>query len=244
VKGDSKLNKQTLERGPFLLAIFLLFGILEFEHGSRPAAAESELSAAYAQFLPITFAESCVPRPLIAPNDPDKDLALENGITDVRASNGLPMLKHSDKIAQAVLRHSNDMAANEIDGHIGSDGSDTGDRLSGACYHWLTYGEIVAGGYRSPAEVIAAWMSSPSHADIILSNEYTEFGAAYAYNKNSKYKHYYTVDFALRDTALNIVPRDYYSCSYSIKDESGESWLNLYSIWPCEDLLSGLESTR
>ena len=77
-------------------------------------------------------------------------------------------------------------------------------------------------------------MGSPGHRDIILSNEYAEFGAAYAYNKNSTYKHYYTVDFALRDTELRVTSRDYYFCSYSIKDERGESWINLYSIWPCD----------
>lgn len=246
MKGDCDLNKHTLVRGFFLSAIFILFGILELEQGYRPAAAEADLSAAYAQYLPITIAESCIPRPLILPGDPEKDLAVENGINTVRANHGLPALNHSAKIAQAALRHSNDMAANNLEGHIGSDGSNPGDRLNDACYRSLAYGEIIAGGYRTPAEVIAAWMGSPGHADIILSNEYTEFGAAYAYNKNSTYKHYYTVDFALRDTTatLNVGPGDYNSCSFSIKDESGESWLNLYSLWPCEKFLSDLVSTR
>ena len=104
------MNKHKLVRGSFLLAVFLLFGILEFEQGYRPAAAEADLSAAYAQYLPITFADSCIPRPLILPNDPEKDLALENGINEVRVKHGLSNLNSSAKIAQAALRHSNDMA--------------------------------------------------------------------------------------------------------------------------------------
>ena len=244
MKGDCDLNKHTLVRGSFLLAIFLLFGILEFEQGSRLAAARADLSSAYAQYLPITFAESCIPRPLIIPNDPKKDQALENGINEVRANHGLPGLKNSAKITQAALRHSNDMAANNVKGHIGSDGSDPGDRLRDACYHWQAYGEVVAGGYRSPADAIAGWMNSPDHKDVILSNLFTEFGAAYAYNKNSEYKHYYTVDFGLRGTVLNVAPREYYFCSYSRKDESGEIWLNLYSVWPCDQVLDSSIGTK
>ena len=169
-----------LVRGSLLVAFVLLFSQLAFEQSPQPAAAEADRSIAYGQYLPISYAESCIPRPLILPNDPEKDLALEIGINAVRANHGLPALNHSNKIAQAALRHSNDMAYNGITGHIGSDGSNLGDRLNDACYHWLAYGEIIAGGYRSPADAIAAWVGRPDHKDNILSNEFTEFGSAYS----------------------------------------------------------------
>ncbi len=240
MKGDYTVNRQTLVRRSLLLTSIFLFGLLVFGQGLRLAAAVVDQPAAYGQYLPITYAESCTPRPFISPNDPEKDAALETGINDVRMNNGLPILKHSNKISQAALRHSNDMAYNGVTNHIGSDGSDPGDRLNDACYHWQAYGEVLAGGYRSSAEAIAAWMDSPDHKDIILSDVFTEFGGAYAYNKNTPYKHFYTVDFGLRDTASGVNVKDYYTCTYTSEDEVGVIWLNLYSIWPCEDLLSSL----
>ena len=69
-----------LVRGSLLVAFVLLFTQLAFEQNPQPAAAEADRSIAYGQYLPISYAESCIPRPLILPNDPEKDLALENGI--------------------------------------------------------------------------------------------------------------------------------------------------------------------
>jgi uncharacterized protein YkwD len=204
--------------------------------------AKNDVSVAFGQYLPITFAESCVPRPLIPPNDPDKDLALENGINQIRANHGMPLLKHSDKIAQAALRHSNDMAHNGFVDTVGSDGSDPGDRAENACYHWQAYDEIIVAGPRTPNDAIAAWMSNQVYKDYILSNDFTEFGAAYSYNKNTDYKHYYTVDFGLRDFTSSSTQKGYYSCTYATHDETGAIWLNLYSIGPCDELISSLSS--
>ncbi len=245
MKGGCDLNKHALVRGTLLLTFILLFGLVVFEQNSQPVNAKDDISLAYDQFLPIVYTDTCVPRPLIPPNDPDKDLALESGINEVRVNHGSSALKHSDKISQAALRHSNDMAHNGFVDTIGSDGSDPGDRLNDACFHWRVFGEVVAGGYPSPSEAIAGWMED--YKDVILSNKYNEFGSAYAYNKNSEYKHYYTVDFGLRDLAANVVHKDYYTCSYTDYGETGVIHLNLYSIWPCDQLLesqNGVDSHR
>jgi len=237
------LKRYTLLRGRFKFAVILLFGLIVLNGSSRQTAAQGALLRAYVQYLPLLFTDTCVPRPYIPPNDPKKDLALEKEINKIRENFGLRTLKHSDKIAQAALRHSNDIAFNNISDHIGSDGSTPGDRLNDACYHWQVYGEIIAGSdSRGIDDVIVAWMNSPSHREIILEDIFTEFGGAYAYNKNRKYKYYYTVDFGVRYLNTQSIQRDYYACKYSWEDAEGVIWLNLYSVWPCEKLLPGLKN--
>jgi len=54
------------------------------------------------------------------------------------------------------------------------------DRLAAAQYVWEAYGENVAMGQRSAAEVVSAWMKSPGHRANILNPRYTELGIGYA----------------------------------------------------------------
>jgi uncharacterized protein YkwD len=53
------------------------------------------------------------------------------------------------QLEQAALVHSNDMYANNYFSHAAKDGSKAGNRLDEAGYHWRTYGENIAFGYRS-----------------------------------------------------------------------------------------------
>jgi uncharacterized protein YkwD len=234
VKGDRNLKKQTLLRGSLVILLIAILGIAVF--GRDPSrAAEAD----HAQYLPIVLVPGCIPGPILESDNLAKDLAVEAGINDIRADNGLTILTNVHKVTQAALRHSHDLAENDFKiGHVGTDGSDPGQRIDEACYRWLTIGEIVAGGFDGkPEKVIDAWMNSPGHRDVILSNFFTEFGAGYAYKRRTTYKHYFTVNFGLPDTSFSAGSREYYACSYYLEDESGESWLNLYSIWPCDQLV-------
>ena len=56
-------------------------------------------------------------------------------------------------------------------------------------------GENLAGGQKSPAQVVQAWMDSKTHRDNMLSKKYTEIGVVYYYQENSKYKHYWVQHF-------------------------------------------------
>ena len=100
------------------------------------------------------------------------------------------MLKHSGKFAQAVIRHSNDMAHNGFVNTVGSDGSAPGDLAEEACYHCQIFGEIIVADPRTPNDAIAAWKGNQDYKDYILSKDFIEFGAAYSYNKNTDYKHF------------------------------------------------------
>lgn len=234
MKGDHDLRKQTLRRGS--LVIFLIFVLGSAVFGRAPGRA-AELD--HTQYLPVVSYDDCVPGPVLVSDDPARDRDMEAGINDVRADYGLTILAHAGKLSQAALRHSHDLAENDFEiGHTGTDGSDPEQRIEEACYRWLSYGEIVAGGFDGdPDRVIEAWMGSPGHRAVILAGFFTEFGSGYAYKSRTTYKHYFTVDFGLPDTYSNVISPEYYACSYHLEDESGESWLNLYSVWPCDQLV-------
>jgi uncharacterized protein YkwD len=231
VKGECDLEKRSLVRGSVLLVLWIASAAGIFWGWPAWAAAEVSEPAQSAQYLPLIITTDCVPGPLILPDDLDKDFAVEEKINAIRVDRGLPVLANAQKITQAALRHSNDMADNDFFSHTGSDGSRAGQRLDETCYKWQAYGEIIAAGYGgNPGTVIEAWMKSPGHTSIILSDVYTEFGAGYAYNSSSNYKHYFTVVFGL---GYRSTTDEYYSCTYYMGDENGESWLSIYSDTPC-----------
>ena len=57
-------------------------------------------------------------------------------------------------------------------------------------------GENIAGGQRSPAEVVNAWMNSPGHRRNILNEEYTHMGAGYLQKDSSEYRRNWVQLFA------------------------------------------------
>ena len=56
-------------------------------------------------------------------------------------------------------------------------------------------GENLAGGQKSPQQVVQAWMDSKTHRENILNPKFTELGVVYYYQANSKYKHYWVQHF-------------------------------------------------
>jgi uncharacterized protein YkwD len=112
-----------------------------------------------------------------------------------RTSRGIPALTSNNKLHNASLGHTQDMACNDFVSHTGSDGSDPGDRITAAGYDFSTWGENVAAGYTSPSSVVNAWMNSSGHRANILNPAFTEIGIGYIYNSASYYGHYWTTDF-------------------------------------------------
>lgn len=90
----------------------------------------------------------------------------------------------NEKLADASLEHSLDMAENGFIGHNGSDGSDPGDRLLRVGYTWNEYAENVGQGYKSSEEAVSAWLKSKKHCENIMNPRLKEVGASYARNKN------------------------------------------------------------
>ena len=65
-------------------------------------------------------------------------------------------------------------------GHEGSDGSNSGERMSRAGYAWRVAGENVAAGQADADSVVTAWLGSPGHCATLMSTLYTETGVAFA----------------------------------------------------------------
>ncbi|MFY4717167.1 CAP domain-containing protein [Streptomyces sp. LaBMicrA B280] len=107
-----------------------------------------------------------------------------------RAKAGCRPLTLDAKLTKAAQEHSADMAAHQNMSHTGSDGSDPGTRITQAGYTWSAYGENVAYGYSTAAEVMAGWMSSPGHRANILNCGYQEIGVGLAQPDS-----YWTQDF-------------------------------------------------
>ncbi|KAL4128233.1 hypothetical protein PRIC2_007226 [Phytophthora ramorum] len=118
-----------------------------------------------------------------------------SAVNKERAAAGLSPLCMNSKLQSAAQGHSDDMAAQNYMSHTGSDGSSMADRITNAGYSWTTIAENVAAGQTDVAAVMTAWMNSAGHRANILGSRSTMIGVAYAYNANSRYKHYWTQDF-------------------------------------------------
>jgi len=99
----------------------------------------------------------------------------------------------NDKLADASLRHSLDMAKNCFLSHTGSNGDNLSERLLPVHYDWTACGENIGHGYRSSEEAVRSWLKSPTHCKNIMSPNFKEIGAAYA--KSETLRTYWTIIF-------------------------------------------------
>jgi len=86
----------------------------------------------------------------------------------------------SVQLANAAAIHARDMAQRGAIGHRGSDGSESGERITRTGYVWRASGENVAAGQRDADAVVAAWLASPGHCATLMGPHFTEMGVAYA----------------------------------------------------------------
>ncbi|MBP7273234.1 MAG: CAP domain-containing protein [Saprospiraceae bacterium] len=98
-------------------------------------------------------------------------------------------LTWNDKLYVAAARHSADMYRMDDMNHVGSDGSESSDRISRAGYKWSYCGENIAWGFDNAESVVAAWKESTGHCRTLMSPTYTQVGFA-------KKGQYWTMDFA------------------------------------------------
>lgn len=87
-------------------------------------------------------------------------------------------LAWNPKLAEAALRHANDMKLRNFLSHVGSDGTDAGNRATAAGYDWVGWGEDIAAGQRTVAEVMAAWTASEAHCVNLMNPGYRDLGLA------------------------------------------------------------------
>ncbi|MCE4535957.1 CAP domain-containing protein [Pelomonas sp. P7] len=107
-----------------------------------------------------------------------------------------PDLAWNAAITQAAVAHSDDMVARNFFDHTGSDGSSPGDRMTAAGYPWRGWGENIAAGQSSVAEVVDGWMKSDGHCANLMNAAFRDIGVAcVAGNAGTPYRSYWTQDF-------------------------------------------------
>lgn len=109
-----------------------------------------------------------------------------------RQNIGLQPLQKNDMLEAAAQGHAEDMLSKGYFSHYSRTGDSYADRMqkedydllhAAACRNCTTrvfYGENIAKGHRSPAEVMEGWMNSPPHKKNILSPKYKEIGIGIA----------------------------------------------------------------
>ena len=111
-------------------------------------------------------------------------------VNEERAKVGaLPLIMAKDLTASAYVR------ARELPikfSHTRPDGSKCFTAMP-QVGHML--GENLAGGQKTPQQVVQAWMDSKTHRDNMLNKTFTEMGVVYYYQANTKYKHYWVQHF-------------------------------------------------
>lgn len=106
-----------------------------------------------------------------------------------------PALSWNCALENAALGHSQDMAANNYFSHTDLNGGSGGDRATQAGYNWSAWGENIGAGYSSVDAVMQDWIDSPGHCENLMRSQFTEVGAAKAFNFGSEYRTYWTQAF-------------------------------------------------
>ncbi|WP_082962031.1 CAP domain-containing protein [Mycobacterium sp. 852014-52144_SCH5372336] len=121
---------------------------------------------------------------LAAPAHADEGGALLGEVNAARAANGCGPVAANPQLTAAAARQANDMLANNVRSHTGSDGSSVGQRITAAGYtQYANVGEIIfwsTGVNGVPAAAVNWWMNSPGHRAIITDCGMTEAGFSVA----------------------------------------------------------------
>jgi uncharacterized protein YkwD len=101
-------------------------------------------------------------------------------INATRAANGCGPVAANPQLTQSAARQANDMLANGVTDHTGSDGSSLVQRVTDAGYApYSSLGEVIfwsTGLTDAPAVAVSSWMNSPGHRAIITDCALTDAG--------------------------------------------------------------------
>jgi uncharacterized protein YkwD len=125
----------------------------------------------------------------------------------IRAENGLPVLRENKRLRRAALGHSRNMVAKQFFAHTTPKGVTMVDRILKTRYvredQGWALGENLAwgtGSYATPRGAVQAWMESPGHRDNVLKRSYREMGVGVVLGVpvSDAAGATYTVDFGVR----------------------------------------------
>ncbi|GGS31510.1 CAP domain-containing protein [Deinococcus knuensis] len=107
-----------------------------------------------------------------------------------------PALTLNAQLGQAAQGHAADMAAQNYFSHTSKDGRTAAQRIAAAGYAYRTWGENIAAGQATAAQVVDGWLKSEGHCRNIMSANFRELGVGYA--QGGSYGHYWVQDFGTR----------------------------------------------
>ena len=108
----------------------------------------------------------------------------------------VPVLRVDTRLNNAAVKYARQMAENDFFSHTGLNGSDPGDRIDAEGYDWHTYGENIAAGQTSAAQVVEDWLDSEGHCKNLMNGGFKEIGLGQAFDADSTYGYYWVQDFA------------------------------------------------
>ena len=120
-----------------------------------------------------------------AQSEASAEAAVACEINQARRSHGLATLERHDELARAGGRHAADMVRRSYFSHVSPGGQTFAERLRAAGYadgRWAA-GEVLAWGTRgrsTPGAIVAAWMRSPGHRQVLLNPRYRDVGIGFA----------------------------------------------------------------
>jgi uncharacterized protein YkwD len=115
-------------------------------------------------------------------------------VNESRRRGGCDNLTVDRRLIVAANRHASEMARRGYFAHEDTRGERAGDRVQDAGYKWSRYGENIARGQDSVAEVVDGWMKSPEHRENIMDCGLREVGVGLAFAADRT--PYWVQDFA------------------------------------------------
>ena len=85
-------------------------------------------------------------------------------------------IEWNNVLEEAAMLNSDYMFQFSTIGHIWSDGTNPGERITSVGYKWLTYGENAAYGNMTEITVIQGWLNSPGHCKNIMNHNFKFMG--------------------------------------------------------------------
>jgi uncharacterized protein YkwD len=116
-----------------------------------------------------------------------------------------PPLTWNGRLSQSALGHCMVMNNTPCFSHDGTNPDACPDgnpctRITATGYTWSAYGENIAAGQQTLADVMSSWLMSPGHCSNIMDGTFTEFGAA-VYTGSGPYGIYWTQNFGTPGSA-------------------------------------------
>jgi uncharacterized protein YkwD len=158
-------------------------------------------------FAPVgTASEQVVNLPLIFGSPvvekyPADDRAFELEVLRLvnveRANVGLPALIEDAALTQAARRHSKDMMSSGQRGHIGSDGTSPAQRMTEEGFTGTPWTEASNFNYPTPESVLAGWLASSLHRNIILDATANRIGVGYAIGPKTQFDYAAVIDLGV-----------------------------------------------